>query len=116
MSDEDEDKAFVTRLGPIDIDWPRAVGFYGGIAAAVAFDLIAPPLALFVAAVPLLKLLKRQHASKAEKAIAAVLEGASKPVGGDAEAVVRPAWVDDEKAGSGDGATKAAHAIPSHGV
>jgi hypothetical protein len=97
MSDEKkEEKKFVTRIGPIDVDWPRAVGFYGGIAAAVAFDLIAPPLALFVAAVPLLKLLKRRNATTAEQAIAAVLEGAAKPVGGDAEAAVRPAWVDDE--------------------
>jgi hypothetical protein len=98
MSDEDEDKKFCMRIGPLDVDVPRAVGFYAAIAAAVAFDLIAPPLALFVAVVPLLKLLKRRNASTVEQAVAAVLEGASKPVGGDAEAVVRPAWEDDEKA------------------
>ncbi|HEX3594607.1 MAG TPA: hypothetical protein VGL81_28270 [Polyangiaceae bacterium] len=97
MGDHDEDRRFTTRVGPIDVDWPRAVGFYGGIVAAVAFDLIAPPLALFVAIVPLLKLLKRKDATVVEKAVAAVLEGASKPVGGDAEAVVRPAWADAEQ-------------------
>jgi hypothetical protein len=95
--EEDEDKKFVARVGPVDVDWPRAIGFYGGIVAAVAFDLIAPPLALFVAVVPLLKLLKRRQASSWEKVVASVLEGASKPVGGDAEAVVRPAWLDDQK-------------------
>jgi hypothetical protein len=109
MSDDDEDKKYVTRVGPIDIDWPRAAGFYGGIVAAVAFDLIAPPLAFFIAAVPLLKLLKRQRASAAEKILASVLEGASKPVGGDAESVVRPAWVDQEKQAKEEkGTTRAA--------
>ncbi len=97
MSDDEEDKRFVTRIGPVDIDWPRAVGYYGGIAAAVAFDMIAPPLALFVAVVPLLKLLKREHATAVEQAVAALLEGASKPVGGDAEAVVRTAWEADKR-------------------
>ena len=58
MSDQqDEDDEFVTRIGPLKIDWPRSVGYFGGVGLALAFDLIAPPLALFVAAVPFLKLL-----------------------------------------------------------
>lgn len=48
-------------------------------------------------AVPLLKLLKREHATKAERLFAALFEGAGKPVGGDADAVVRPKWVDEKK-------------------
>jgi len=98
MGDEErEDRPFVSRIGPLVVDWPRTVGFYGGIALAVAFDLVAPPLAAFVAVVPLLKLLKRKDASKVERAVASVLEGAAKPVGGDAESTVRPAWQEDEK-------------------
>jgi hypothetical protein len=89
-----EDAGLVTRLGQITIDWPRTVGYYGAIAAAVAFDVIAPPLGLFIAAVPLLKLLKRKHASRLERGLAAVLEGAAKPVGGDSESTIRPTWVD----------------------
>ena len=99
MSDaQQEDQPFVVRLGPIAIDVPRSIGFFGGIAAAIALDLIAPELALFVAAVPLVKLLKRKDATKPERAIAAVIEGAAKPLGGDAEETVRPAWMDDDRA------------------
>ncbi len=96
-NEQDEDRDFTTRIGPVDIDWPRALGFYGGIAVALALDVVAPELALFVAAVPLLKLLKRRRATRPERLVAAVLEGAAKPIGGDAEAVVRPAWSDDEE-------------------
>ena len=94
--EQTEDQPFVSRMGPVDIDWPRSLGFYGGIAVAIAFDLIAPELALFVAIVPLVKLFKREHATKSEKLIAAVVEGAAKPLGGDAEATVRPTRLDDE--------------------
>lgn len=90
--EQTEDQPFVSRVGPIDIDWPRSIGFYGGIALAIAFDLIAPELALFVAIVPLVKLFKRPHATKPERLVAAVIEGAAKPLGGDAEETVRPAW------------------------
>jgi hypothetical protein len=90
MSDAEEDEEFVSRLGPIAIDWPRTVGYYGAIGAAVAFDVIAPPLAAFIAVVPLLKFLKRKDASWAERLVAAVFEGAGKPVGGDAEGVIHP--------------------------
>lgn len=47
-------------------------------------------LALFVAVIPFVKLLERKHATTIEKALAAILEGAAKPLGGDAEATVRP--------------------------
>jgi hypothetical protein len=112
MSDEqDEDDEFVTRLGPIDIDWPRSIGYFGGIALAVAFDLIAPPVAVFVAAVPFLKLLKRPRANVVERAVAATLEGVAKPVGGDADSTIRLAKSDDAKKAKekeGDDAKRAA--------
>ena len=100
MGDDEqtEDQPFVSRLGPVDIDWARSLGFFGGIAAAIAFELIAPEIALFAACIPLLKLLKRKHATKVERAFASVVEGAAKPLGGDADATVRPAWLDDERA------------------
>lgn len=97
MGDEQkEEREFVSEVGPVTIDWPRTVGYYGAIGVAVAFEVIAPPLALFIAAVPLLKLLKRKNASSLERLFAAVVEGAGKPVGGDAEGVVRPTWIDRE--------------------
>lgn len=91
-----EDEPFVTKVGPLHVDWVRSAGYFGGIALAVAFDLIAPEIALFVAAIPLVKLLKRKDASKLEKAIAGLFEGAAKPLGGDAESTVRPADNDQE--------------------
>jgi hypothetical protein len=98
MGDEEkEDDELVTTIGGLKIDWPRAVGYYGAIGAAVAFDVIAPPLGAFIALVPLLKLLKRRRASRLERVAAAVIEGAGKPVGGDAEGVVRLKWIDEEK-------------------
>jgi hypothetical protein len=101
MSDQQEDDEFVTRIGPVEVDWPRSFGYFAGVGVAVALDLIAPPLALFIVAVPFLKLLKRRDAPLAQRAIAAVLEGAAKPVGGDSEGTLRLA---DEKEDQDDGA------------
>src|ERR1041385_3108635 len=94
--DQQEDEPFVSKVGPLHVDWPRSLGYFGGIALAVAFDLIAPEIAIFVAAIPIVKLFKRKNASKVEKAIAAVIEGAAKPLGGDSESTVRPAQSDDQ--------------------
>lgn len=93
---QQEDEPFVSKIGPLHVDWPRSLGYFGGIALAVAFDLVAPEIALFVAAIPLIKLLKRKNATGIEKAVAAVIEGAAKPLGGDAESTVRPADKDEE--------------------
>ncbi|MBV8952189.1 MAG: hypothetical protein JOZ99_15020 [Actinobacteria bacterium] len=84
-----EDRGLVSRVGPLEIDWPKSVGYYGGVGLALAFELIEPPLAIFIAAIPLLKLLKRPGDSWPVRVVADVLEGAAKPVGGDAESVVR---------------------------
>ncbi len=97
MSEQHEDEPFVTRIGPISIDWPRTVGYYGGIGLAVGLELIAPGLALFIAAVPLLKLLKRKNATLGERAFASLFEGAAKPVGGDCESTIQPTWEADEQ-------------------
>jgi len=51
-----EDKDLVLRGGSFVIDWPKAIGYFGGIWLAVAYHVIAPPLGLFIAAIPLLKL------------------------------------------------------------
>ena len=37
-------------------DWPRPIGFFGAIGAAVALDLVSIPIAVLVAAVPFRKL------------------------------------------------------------
>jgi hypothetical protein len=77
------------RLGPIEIDWPRSIGFFGAIGAAVALDLSAPPVGVFIAAVPFLKMLDRPGVSSRLRYLGHLIDGAAKPVGGDAEGTVR---------------------------
>ena len=88
--DVNEQKLGMTsRVGPFEIDWPRTIGYYGGVGLALAFDLIAPPLAIFIAAVPLLKILNRPDASGPARFAGQLFEGIAKPVGGDAEATIQ---------------------------
>jgi hypothetical protein len=84
-----EDQGMVSDIGPIEIDWPRTVGYYGGIGAALAVGMIEWPVALFIGAVPFFKMLTRPGASYPERMIGQVLDGASRPVGGDSEASIR---------------------------
>jgi hypothetical protein len=85
----EQDRGLVSHIGPIEIDWPRTIGYYGGIGLATAFELIEPPLALFIAAVPLFKMLNNPHAPRPGRFLAQFLEGAAKPVGGSAEATIK---------------------------
>lgn len=78
-----------SRVGPLEIDWPRTIGYYGGISLALAFELIEPPLALFIAAIPLLKMLNRPGAMRPARFVGQLLEGAAKPVGGSSEATIQ---------------------------
>ena len=77
------------RFGTVEVDVPRSVGNFGGLAAAVGLGMIEPPLALFMAAVPAFKILTNSALPLAVRAIGEVLEGAAKPVGGDAEGVIQ---------------------------
>jgi hypothetical protein len=100
-----EEKGLVSRIGPLEIDWPKSIGYFGGIGLAVAYELIAPPIAIFIAAIPLLKLFKHPGQAWPLRIVADALEGAAKPVGGDTEAVVR--LRDDAPAGQVPGASAA---------
>lgn len=77
------------RVGGVTVDVPRTVGYYGGVAVAVGLGLVEPPLGLFIAAVPAIKALTHRAAPKAVRFAGEILEGGAKPVGGDADAVVR---------------------------
>jgi hypothetical protein len=100
-----EDRGLVTRIGPLEIDWPKSIGYYGGVGLAVAFEIIEPPLAIFIAAIPFVKLVKKPRDPWPVRVVADVIEGAAKPVGGDAESVVR---VSDDASGSGSAAPRQA--------
>ncbi len=98
MSEQPEQQGLISDLGPIEIDWFQSIGYYGGIALAVAIGMIELPAAVFIASVPFMKMLKSPTAPLPVRAIADTLEGASKPVGGDGNAVIRIA---DRPPGSG---------------
>jgi hypothetical protein len=92
----DNRKLLHIQLGPVQIDVPETVGYYGGLAAAVAFGLLEPPLAAFIAAVPLIKILTERGSPIPVRFVAEILQGAAKPVGSDADGTVRLA--DPERA------------------
>ena len=73
----------------IEIDWPRSIGFFGALGVAAALDLVPLPIAVFVAAVPFLKLMSRPNASLPQTFFSHLVDGAAKPVGGDSEGTVR---------------------------
>lgn len=89
------DQGLVVHVGPLKIDVPRSLGYYGGIAVAVGVGVIDPPLALFIAAIPAMKMLMNSQAPTAMRFIGQVFDGAAQPLGGDAQGTVR---LDDDAA------------------
>jgi hypothetical protein len=51
------DNVLEVEVGTVEVDVLRSVGYYGGLAVAVGIGLIEPPLALFIAAVSVFKVL-----------------------------------------------------------
>ncbi len=88
-----DNKGLVSHAGPVAIDWPRTLGYYGGISVAVAFEVIDPPLAIFVAAIPLFTMLDLPRAPRPVRFVAQVLQGASMPLGGGGPASTGPFWL-----------------------
>ena len=90
---EEQDVDYLTqgmksRIGPIEIDWPRTIGYYAGVGLALAFEVIEPPLGIFIAAIPLLKMLNHPGNPQPARFVGQVLEGAAAPVGGGAQATI----------------------------
>lgn len=83
------DEALVSRIGSVEIDWPRSLGYFGGIALAVGLELINPPIGLFIAAVPFIKMLDLSREEFPARFLGHFLEGMAKPVGGDSEGTIR---------------------------
>lgn len=79
------DSGLIGRVGALGIDWPRSAGYFGGIGLALGFGMVDPPLAVFIAAVPFIKMLNRRGAPAALRTTGQFFEGMSKPVGGDSE-------------------------------
>ncbi|MBV9100367.1 MAG: hypothetical protein JOZ46_12540 [Candidatus Dormibacteraeota bacterium] len=83
------DRGLVARLGPLEVDWPRSVGYFGGAALAVGLGIIEAPLGVAIAAVPFVRMLADPRAPRRSRAIGQVFEGAMKPIGSDGEGTVR---------------------------
>lgn len=81
----------------VEVDWPRSIGFFGALGIAVALDLVSMPIAVFVAAVPFLKMMNRPNAPAPQRFFSHLVDGAAKPVGGDSEGTVR--WASRPQSG-----------------
>jgi hypothetical protein len=79
----------ISRIGTLEIDWPRSLGYFGGIALAVGAGVIDPPLGLFIAAVPFIKMIDLPRLNNRVRFVAQVLEGVAKPVSGDSQGTIR---------------------------
>ncbi len=86
-----QDRGLASQIGPVTVDWPRSIGYYGGITVALAAGVIEPPLALFIAAIPFLKMPNRPTASKPVRFVGQVLDGSAKPMGACHVHIVKPA-------------------------
>jgi hypothetical protein len=87
--EREDQPSMVSRIGAIEIDWPRSLGYFGGTGLAVAAGLIEPPLGVFIAAIPFLKMLDLPQLAKPARFLGQVLEGVAKPVGGDSQGTIR---------------------------
>jgi len=94
------DRGLTSRVGPVEVNWPRTVGYYGGLALAVGFGMIEPPFGAFIAAVPFFKMLNRPKASQPVRLFSQVLDGASQPIGGDGDYSIRLVTPDTTRAGA----------------
>jgi len=88
-TETNKDRAIHFDVGPLEIDIPRTLGYYGGISAAVAFGVLEPPIAVFIAALPMIKMLGTRVAPPPLRFFAQVLQGAGKPVGSDGQGTIR---------------------------
>jgi hypothetical protein len=79
----------VLHSGSLEIDIPRALGYFGGIAGAVAVGLLEPPLAAFIAAVPFIKMLTTPRSPGPLRFVGLMAEGAAQPVGSSGQGTIR---------------------------
>lgn len=91
METNPQDRGLVSRIGPVEVDWPRSIGYFGGVTLATALGIIEPPIAIFIAAVPFFRAFIRPSAPRPVRFTGQVLAGAAIPVGGGGRAAIEPA-------------------------
>jgi hypothetical protein len=84
-----ENRGLVAHVGPVVVDVPRSIGYFGAIGLAVALEVIEWPVGLFIASIPFVKMLNRPKLPQPVRFVEHVLDGAAKPVGGDSEGTIR---------------------------
>jgi hypothetical protein len=91
------ERGMVLRAGPLEIDVPRSLGYFAGIAAAVAVGVLEPPLGAFIAAVPFIKMLTTPDSPNPLRFLGLLAEGAAQPVGSSGQGTIRlPGEPDDD--------------------
>lgn len=75
-------------VGPVRVHWPTTFGYYGGVGLAVAMGMIEWPVAIFIGAVPVIKMLKDDTTPVPFRYFVDMFQGAAKPVGGDADSMM----------------------------
>jgi hypothetical protein len=83
------DETYEIQVGPVLIDVPRSLGYFGGVGTALALGMVDPPLAAFIAAVPFLAMLTHRSLPAPIRFLGETLDGAAKPVGGDDDGYVK---------------------------
>lgn len=97
QGEQPEEMGLTSRVGIVEVNWPKTIGYYGGIGLALAAEIIEPPFALFIAAIPVFKMLSHPIMPNPLRIAGQALEGAAQPVGGSDEASVH--LVDADKTG-----------------
>jgi hypothetical protein len=90
---DEQYRGLVSRVGPIEVDWPRSIGYFGGITVATALGVIEPPIAIFIATIPFFRLLIHPNAPLPVRFVGQVLEGAGTPLGAGGKSVIEAAEV-----------------------
>lgn len=75
METNPQDHGLVSRIGPVEVDWPRSIGYFGGVTLATALGIIEPPIAIFIAAVPFFRAFIRPSAPRPVRFTRQVLAG-----------------------------------------
>ena len=76
-------------VGTVRVNVPRSVGYVGGLPVAVGVGVFEPPLALFIASVPVFKPWTNTGRARAVRVVGELYECAAKPVGSVAEGVIQ---------------------------
>ena len=82
------ERALSGRVGPVRVHWPSTIGYYGGVGLALAAGMIEWPVAVFIGAVPVVKMLKDETTPTPFRYFVDMFQGAAKPVGGDGDSMM----------------------------